>query len=93
MLFRSRGEHKKGVVRDASKHIEILARVIPDLAAHGMGFRGLCHSPIKGPAGNIEFFLHAAIGHCSPILMDELFRIIERVVQEAHRALGDVKNG
>ena len=88
-----RGEHKKGVVRDASKHIEILTRVIPDLAAHGIGYRGLCHSPIKGPAGNIEFFLHAAIGHCSPILMDELFRIIERVVQEAHRALGDVKNG
>jgi 23S rRNA (cytidine1920-2'-O)/16S rRNA (cytidine1409-2'-O)-methyltransferase len=62
-----RGEHKKGVVRDASKHIEILARVIPDLAAHGIGFRGLCHSPIKGPAGNIEFFLHADIGHGSPL--------------------------
>ncbi len=88
-----RGEHKKGVVRDASKHTEILARVIPDLAGHGIGFRGLCHSPIKGPAGNIEFFLHADIGHGSPLRADELFRIIERVVEEAHRALDDVKNG
>jgi len=81
------------VVRDASKHIEILTRVIPDLAAHGIGYRGLCHSPIKGPAGNIEFFLHADIGYGSPPGAADCARTIERVVVEAHRALGDVKNG
>ena len=87
-----RGEHKKGVVRDASKHAEILARLIPDLAFRGIGFRGLCRSPIKGPAGNIEFFLHAEIGSRSLPAEGGLERTIESVVEEAHLALDDIKN-
>lgn len=88
-----RGEHKKGVVREAAKHAEILLRLIPELAGRHIGFRGLCHSPLKGPAGNIEFFLHADIGRSFLPESGDLAQIVERVVGEAHRALDDAKNG
>ncbi|MCU0844883.1 MAG: TlyA family RNA methyltransferase [Spirochaetes bacterium] len=87
-----KGEHRKGVVRNAAKHAEILQRVIRELAPRGLGFRGLCHSPIKGPAGNIEFFLHADIGRNFVPEGGEFAQIVNRVVGEAHLALHDVKN-
>lgn len=51
------GEHKKGVVRKSEDHVNILKRVVHALVEKGMNFRGLTFSPIKGPAGNIEFLL------------------------------------
>jgi len=48
---------------------------------------------LKGPAGNIEFFLHADIGRSFLPESGELAQIVERVVGEAHRALDDAKNG
>lgn len=46
---------KGGVVRDPQVHREVLLRVLG--ADYGHGFRpsGLLASPIKGPAGNIEY--------------------------------------
>ncbi|HSV98217.1 MAG TPA: TlyA family RNA methyltransferase [Spirochaetota bacterium] len=88
-----KGEHGKGVVRDAARHVEILMRVVRELSQKGVGFRALCHSPLKGPAGNIEFFLHADIGRSHLPERGELEQIVERVVGEAHRALDDGKNG
>ncbi len=49
---------KKGVVRDAAVHLEVIEKVI-DYAA-GI-FLYPCHltfSPVKGPEGNIEYLLH-----------------------------------
>lgn len=56
------GEQKKGVVRDREAHRAILARVIAALEEKGMVMKGLAHSPIKGPKGNIEFLLHFECG-------------------------------
>jgi len=46
---------KGGVVRDPDVHREVLAAVTASMAALGLGLRGLMVSPLKGPAGNVEF--------------------------------------
>jgi 23S rRNA (cytidine1920-2'-O)/16S rRNA (cytidine1409-2'-O)-methyltransferase len=53
---------KGGVVRDPDIHRLVLDGVRE--AAQEMGFRvrGLVRSPITGPAGNVEFLLHLALG-------------------------------
>lgn len=86
-----REEQKKGVVRKAEHHEAILARVIASLAGKGIDVRGLCYSPLKGPAGNIEFFLHFSAG----VTGDALYSLSEKeigeriavVVEEAHARL------
>lgn len=48
---------KKGIVRDAAIHEEVLTGTIAE--AHKMGFvtRGVIQSPIRGQKGNREFFI------------------------------------
>ncbi len=46
---------KNGVVRDNVVHARILREVVASAEANGMQLTGLIPSPIKGPAGNIEF--------------------------------------
>jgi 23S rRNA (cytidine1920-2'-O)/16S rRNA (cytidine1409-2'-O)-methyltransferase len=48
----------RGVVRDAAVHEAVLRRVIADAAAVGLTTVGATHSPIAGPEGNLEYFLH-----------------------------------
>jgi 23S rRNA (cytidine1920-2'-O)/16S rRNA (cytidine1409-2'-O)-methyltransferase len=49
---------KKGVVRDPAVHRQVLERVAGYAVSQGLALRGLVRSPITGPAGNVEFFLH-----------------------------------
>jgi len=46
----------KGVVRRPETHIEILKETIAGAEALGFHAAALCHSPLPGPKGNIEFF-------------------------------------
>jgi 23S rRNA (cytidine1920-2'-O)/16S rRNA (cytidine1409-2'-O)-methyltransferase len=46
---------KGGVVRDPDVHREVLTRILTWAAENGLPPRGLIRSPLKGPAGNIEF--------------------------------------
>ena len=46
---------KGGVVRDPEVHRAVLAGVVEAAAALGLGLCGLMVSPLRGPAGNIEF--------------------------------------
>jgi len=48
-------QHKKGVVRNLDDHIEILGKVAAGIIEIGFDIEGITYSPIKGPAGNIEF--------------------------------------
>lgn len=51
-----RGEvGKGGVVRDPEVHRRVLERVLDTAAELGLGLRGLMPSPLRGPAGNVEF--------------------------------------
>jgi 23S rRNA (cytidine1920-2'-O)/16S rRNA (cytidine1409-2'-O)-methyltransferase len=58
--FQGRREEvgKKGVVKDPLVHAAILGRTVAWCAANGFRLLGLTTSPLLGPAGNREFFLH-----------------------------------
>lgn len=49
---------KKGVVRDASVHREVLEKILSFAEEHGFAALHLQYSPIKGPEGNIEYLVH-----------------------------------
>ena len=55
---------RKGVVVDKRVHIEVLQDVIGAAAEMGWHCQGLTASPLRGPAGNIEFV--AGFTRCEP---------------------------
>ena len=48
---------KGGVVRDSQVHRQVLLRLLNWGVDQGWSIRGLAPSPLRGPAGNIEFFV------------------------------------
>ncbi|MBY0546364.1 MAG: TlyA family RNA methyltransferase [Candidatus Obscuribacterales bacterium] len=79
---------KGGVVRLAETHESVLLEVLHTTAAIGLHLAGLTFSPVKGPAGNIEFLAHWFRG--SAPLHGEIAVIadaISEVVADAHRHL------
>lgn len=70
-----------GVVKDPQVHEDVLRRVA-EFARETLGFDTVdaTFSPLKGPAGNIEFFLH--LRRDIPCAS----RNLQEVVQAAHRA-------
>jgi 23S rRNA (cytidine1920-2'-O)/16S rRNA (cytidine1409-2'-O)-methyltransferase len=74
---------KKGVVRDPMMHADVLESVLAVVGQAGWVVRGLTWSPLKGPEGNIEFWVWlAARGEPIQALPIE-------IVSAAHRELGD----
>ncbi len=73
---------KRGVVKDAGAHVDALQSAVDAAAEMGLTVRGLSFSPIKGPEGNIEFWIWAARGG-EPTSATAL-----SVVEAAHQALG-----
>jgi 23S rRNA (cytidine1920-2'-O)/16S rRNA (cytidine1409-2'-O)-methyltransferase len=51
---------KGGVVRERAVHRQVLAAALASARASGFGARGLTPSPLRGPAGNVEFLLWLA---------------------------------
>lgn len=49
---------KGGVVRDKATHIKVLQETIQAANENNLRIIAITHSPIKGPAGNIEFLAH-----------------------------------
>ncbi|MEG0896371.1 MAG: TlyA family RNA methyltransferase [Ruthenibacterium sp.] len=49
---------KKGVVREAETHCEVIENASLFAMQNGFSVIGLDYSPIKGPEGNIEFLIH-----------------------------------
>lgn len=49
---------KRGVVREAAVHLEVLREVVSRAAESGFSVLDATYSPIAGPDGNIEYFLH-----------------------------------
>ena len=74
---------KKGVVKDAAVHAEVLESAEQAASDAGFVVRGLTFSPIKGPEGNIEFWLWAAReGEPTEVTAHD-------VVSRAHATLGE----
>ena len=75
---------KRGVVRDPSVHAAVLHKCIS--AAEETGWRcvDVCYSPIKGPEGNIEYFIRLQKqGERLP----DIHERVEPVVEKAHQVL------
>lgn len=53
---------KKGVVRDASVHREVISKVADYAALLEYEILGLTFSPVKGPEGNIEYLVYLRKG-------------------------------
>ena len=51
-----------GVVRDPAVWRRVLGEVGEAFRAHGVGVLGVVASPLRGPAGNVEFLLHGRRG-------------------------------
>jgi 23S rRNA (cytidine1920-2'-O)/16S rRNA (cytidine1409-2'-O)-methyltransferase len=51
-----------GVVRDAAQHREVLRRLSAFATGRGLAPQGVVASPLRGPKGNREFFLHLRPG-------------------------------
>jgi 23S rRNA (cytidine1920-2'-O)/16S rRNA (cytidine1409-2'-O)-methyltransferase len=73
---------KKGVVRDATIHEEVLEDVVSALVARSMDVDGMTWSPITGPEGNIEFWVWASRGEGNTDVD------VPGVVAGAHEMLG-----
>ena len=83
---------KGGVVRDPDVHAETLLRVVEFMMGCGLEIRGITYSPIRGPAGNIEFLVYAV--KCrepscglGAAVSEALEASVREAVLAAHRAL------
>lgn len=74
---------KRGVVREAALHEEVLVTAMAAVSAAGWITKGLSYSPITGPEGNIEFWISASKG--GPPLAETP----HDVVTAAHDELGE----
>jgi 23S rRNA (cytidine1920-2'-O)/16S rRNA (cytidine1409-2'-O)-methyltransferase len=70
---------KGGVVRDPRVHRRVLENLFTVAQEHGLGITGLTASPLRGPAGNIEFLAALEPGVPS-IPIDDA---VERALAEA----------
>lgn len=90
---------KKGVVREASVHREVIERVFDFTMEKGFAILHLDFSPIRGPEGNIEYLMHiqkekhadggeAVSGSRDAAAVQETFgQLIAETVELAHKTL------
>ena len=67
---------KKGVVRDAAVHEQVINNVISFAKSEGFGIAGLDFSPIKGPEGNIEYLLHLTLGDDDAVSSEQVAQLV-----------------
>lgn len=58
---------KGGVVRDPDIHRQVLTDLLTWATVQGWGLCGLLPSPLRGPAGNVEFLAHLKLGASSAL--------------------------
>lgn len=73
---------KKGVVRDAAVHKEVIETILDFAPQIGLTVLGLDFSPIKGPEGNIEYICYMRNGVYQAAEID-----VDAVVAASHREL------
>ena len=73
---------KNGVIREPSVHKEVLDSIVALAKELGFKILGLTFSPVKGPAGNIEFLGHLTLADVPGIEPDTA-----EVVAQAHKTL------
>ncbi|MED4204339.1 TlyA family RNA methyltransferase [Neobacillus mesonae] len=76
---------KKGIVRDAKVHLQVIQKIIDFSMGHGYMIKNLSYSPITGGDGNIEFLLHLNWEGEKEYGVNQLPITPEEVVNEAHK--------
>jgi 23S rRNA (cytidine1920-2'-O)/16S rRNA (cytidine1409-2'-O)-methyltransferase len=76
---------KGGVVRDVRIHVQVLRDLIQFVRGLGLSVMGISYSPIRGPAGNIEYLIWFKAGITSSSA--DWKERAAQVVQEANIAL------
>ena len=65
-----------GVVRDPAVHREVLEAVLGAARLAGFAPLGVTPSPLRGPAGNIEYLAHLARGVEADLSADSLAAVV-----------------
>lgn len=73
---------KGGVVKDREIHERILVEVLEFSRGYGFAIRGLATSPLKGPAGNIEFLAWLGWGYIDGVSL-EIVDIVRAVMNSS----------
>ncbi len=74
-----RKQGKKGIVKDKNVHLEVICGMINFCQSENLFAENLTYSPIKGSAGNIEYFL--LLGKCEKQKQEIE---IQNIIDEAH---------
>jgi len=82
---------KGGIVRDKKLHKEIFLEVVEKIEKTEFRPVNCTFSPLKGPKGNIEFFLHLARGEKYTFLETITSEKVEKTVEDAHHTLHTTK--
>lgn len=75
---------KKGVVRSAAVHEEVVLRIISFSKSLGFGSLGLDFSPVRGPEGNIEYLLYLSAAADGDLDSDT----VKDVIMKSHELSG-----
>lgn len=82
---------KNGVVRDKKIHEKVVKYIIDYCMKSNFCIKGLDFSPIKGPAGNIEYLLYISNVDISDKLLaigtDDIDSYIKSIVEKSHESL------
>lgn len=78
---------KGGVVRSKKTHISVIKKVIETCKNNNFAIMGLDYSPIKGPAGNIEYLIHIVKNGTLKEIINTDDEFVEKMVDNAHREL------
>jgi 23S rRNA (cytidine1920-2'-O)/16S rRNA (cytidine1409-2'-O)-methyltransferase len=73
---------KKGVVRNSKYQAEAIFQVLETALKIGWNYQGLTHSPITGPAGNIEYLLWLSVNSNFLTLAPSLTELEDLVVDQ-----------
>ncbi|MCD6450177.1 MAG: TlyA family RNA methyltransferase [Thermotogaceae bacterium] len=86
----TREKVKKGVVKNKETHKEVISKIIDALLEAEFFVKDIWYSEIKGPKGNIEYFVYGTKEKVSTD-KENYFRIVSNVVEQAHRYFGGNK--
>jgi 23S rRNA (cytidine1920-2'-O)/16S rRNA (cytidine1409-2'-O)-methyltransferase len=79
---------KKGIVRDAGVHREVIEKTAKFMHSIGIEVLGLTYSPVTGADGNIEFLIYGRLTRFESVNLIDVPALTRRVVEESHRVHG-----
>ena len=84
--------NKNGVVKDKKVHRKVIEKIIIYANSLSFALKGIDYSPIKGPAGNIEYLSYFTKQEAKESMdLFSLRQTIDQVVEKAHKELKDKK--